>query len=282
MSATLKLQAFLPLITYPEYDTESVVANATSLAAYLGADLHAGVFNVDIPNVSNALSRLLMRLPELIRETETRSRTRGEQLVAMVQTEAAERGVKLTTGTSTASPAFLAEAATADARYFDFAILGCEAGNEASRFAAEAIVFGSGRPTLLLPMVAKTDSFGHVAIAWDGSRVAARAVADAMPFLQRASRTSVLTVVDEKPLRDKDVAQRLASSLGKRGIAADAVSFTTTDRPIGIGLQERAIESGADLLVMGAFGHSVIRDLVLGGATEDVLEDLRLPVLLSH
>ena len=282
MSATLKLQAFLPLITYPEYDTESVVANATSLAAYLGADLHAGVFNVDIPNVSNALSRLLMRLPELIRETETRSRTRGEQLVAMVQTEAAERGVKLTTGTSTASPAFLAEAATADARYFDFAILGCEAGNEASRFAAEAIVFGSGRPTLLLPMVAKTDSFGHVAIAWDGSRVAARAVADAMPFLQRTERTTVFTVVDEKPLEDKSIAERLAASLGRRGIAADAISIRAEDSPIGISLQDHALKHGADLLLMGAYGHSAVRGFILGGATEDVLDNLRMPVLCSH
>jgi nucleotide-binding universal stress UspA family protein len=65
-------------------------------------------------------------------------------------------------------------------------------------------------------------------------------------------------------------------------MAAEAVSIAAADRAIGIGMQEDALERGADLLVMGAFGHSVVRDFVLGGATEDVLEDLRLPILLSH
>jgi nucleotide-binding universal stress UspA family protein len=135
---------------------------------------------------------------------------------------------------------------------------------------------------MLLPPTAEITSVRHVAIAWDGSRGAARAVADAMPFLRRATRASVLTVVDEKPLKDKDVAQRLASSLGKRGVEAEAASINAAESQIGIDLQQRAIERGADLLVMGAFGHSVVRDFVLGGATEDVLDDLRLPVLLSH
>jgi nucleotide-binding universal stress UspA family protein len=100
--------------------------------------------------------------------------------------------------------------------------------------------------------------------------------------LQRASKTSVLTVVDEKPLKERDIAQRLASSLAKRGVAAAAISVDAEDSPIGISLQQHAIEEGADLLVMGGYGHPVIRDFVLGGATEDVLDDLRLPVLLSH
>ena len=119
----MKLQAFLPLITYPDANSDRVAANATALAAFLGADLHAGVFNVDIPNVSNALSRLLMKLPDLIRETEVQSRARGEHLLAMVKAEASERAIHLTTSSSTAGPAFLGEAATSEARYYDLAIL---------------------------------------------------------------------------------------------------------------------------------------------------------------
>jgi nucleotide-binding universal stress UspA family protein len=200
----------------------------------------------------------------------------------MVKAEAAERAIHLTTSCSTAGPAFLGEAATAEARYFDLAILGWEAGNETSRLAAEAVAFGSGRPTVLLPASATVGTMRHVAIAWDGSRVAARAVADAAPFLQRAGRTTVFTVVDEKPLDDKNIAERLAASLGKRGIPAEAISIRAEDSPIGISLQEHALKHGADLLVLGAYGHSAVRDFILGGATEVVLNDLRLPVLCSH
>jgi nucleotide-binding universal stress UspA family protein len=278
----MKLQAFLPLITYPDANSDGIASNATALAAFLGADLHAGVFNVDIPNISNALSKFVLKLPDLIRETEAQSRARGEHLVALVQTEAAERAVHLTTSLSTAAPAFLGEAATMEARYFDLAILGWDAGDEMSRSAAEAVAFGSGRPTVLLPSSATFGPAEHVAIAWDGSRVAARAVADAAPFLQRAGRTTVFTVVDEKPLDDKSIAERLATSLGKRGIAADAISIRAEDSPIGISLQEHALKHGADLLVMGAYGHSAVRDFILGGATEDILDDLRLPILCSH
>jgi nucleotide-binding universal stress UspA family protein len=278
----MKLQAFLPLITYPDANSDRVATNATALAAFLGADLHAAVFNVDIPNVSNALSRLLMKLPDMIRETEAQSRARGEHLLALVQAEATERAVHLTKSSSTAGPAFLGEAATAAARYFDLAVLGWEAGNETSRSTAEAVAFGSGRPTVLLPTSANAGPVVHVAIAWDGSRVAARAVADAAPFLQRAAKTTVFTVVDEKPLEDKNIAERLATGLSKRGIVAEATSIRAEDSPIGISLQEHALKHGADLLVMGAYGHSAVRDFILGGATEDVFDDLRLPLLCSH
>lgn len=277
----MKPQAFLPLIAYPEATLESVAANATSLAAYLGAELHATAFDLDMPPRWDVWLRMLfVELPELIREAENWNRERGKHLLELVRQQAAERDVNLTT--STVEQPLLGETFARYARYFDISLLGWEAGNSISRAIAQEIMFGSGRPVVLLPATAEIELIRHVAVAWDGSRVAARAVADAMPFLQRASRTSVLTVVDEKPLKVEGVAHRLASSLSKRGIAADAVSITVAGRPIGIGLQEQSIEEGADLLVMGAFGHSVIRDFILGGATEDVLDDLRLPVLLSH
>jgi nucleotide-binding universal stress UspA family protein len=147
---------------------------------------------------------------------------------------------------------------------------------------AEAVVFGSGRPTILVPELAQPGPVDHVAIAWDGSRVAARAVADAAPMLQRAAKISVLTVVGEKPLSEKDPGVRLAASLQKRGLSAEAMEIGAEDNPISSTLQQRAIELGAALLVMGGYGHSRVRDFVLGGATEGVLGDLEMPVLLSH
>jgi nucleotide-binding universal stress UspA family protein len=278
----MKLQAILPLVTYLDCNSDAVAANAVGLAKFLGADLHAAAFNADIPDVSNALSRFLLKLPELIKEAEALSRSRGERLLGLVREEAKSRGLDLTSSASTAALALLGDAAAADARYFDVALLGWEAGNPTSRATAEAVVFGSGRPAILLPELSSVGGIDHVAIAWDASRVAARAVADAAPLLERAAKVSVLTVVDEKPLDRADIGERLAGGLSKRGIPAQAFAISCEDCPIGVTLQESAIERGAKMLVMGGHGHSRVRDFVLGGATEDVLDDLRLPVLLSH
>ena len=79
-----------------------------------------------------------------------------------------------------------------------------------------------------------------------------------------------------------DPAERLGSALRDHGLSAETRSITAEDRPIASTLQDAAMECGAGLLVMGAFGHSRVRDFVLGGATEGILSDLRLPVLLSH
>jgi nucleotide-binding universal stress UspA family protein len=278
----MKLQAILPLVTYLDCNSDAVAANAVGMAQYLGADLHAAAFNADIPDVSNALSTFLLKLPELIKEAEALSRGRGERLLALVTEQAANRKLNLTTSVSTAALALLGDAAAAEARYFDLALLGWEAGNPTSRATAEAVVFGSGRPAILLPELTTAGEIDHVAIAWDGSRVAARAAADAAPLLERAAKVSVLTVIDEKPLKRGDIAERLAAGLRKRNIPAEAFSIRCEDCPIGITLQESAIERGAKMLVMGGHGHSRVRDFVLGGATEDVLDDLRLPVLFSH
>jgi nucleotide-binding universal stress UspA family protein len=93
---------------------------------------------------------------------------------------------------------------------------------------------------------------------------------------------TVVSVTDEKPLPGKDISDRLAESLRMRGLTVEAASIQAGDRSIGLSLQQHALKIGGKLLVMGGYGHSRVRDFVLGGATEGVLADLRLPVLLSH
>ncbi|TIS31520.1 MAG: universal stress protein, partial [Mesorhizobium sp.] len=93
----------------------------------------------------------------------------------------------------TAPPALMGDVAAKESRYFDVCLVGWVSDNQATRMAAEAILFGSGRPTIILPDAADVGVLGHVVIAWDGSRVAARAVADAQPFLERASTITVVT-----------------------------------------------------------------------------------------
>jgi nucleotide-binding universal stress UspA family protein len=283
----VKTQAILPIVTYPDANSDAVAANAVAVAAHLGADLHAVALHADIPEVSNPFSGLPLRLPELrlpelIREADALSRSRGDALLAKVGKEAAERSVNLTTDVLSSAFALLGEAAAAEVRYFDVALLGWEAGNPTSKAIAEAVLFGSGRPAMLLPELSTVRQIDHIAVAWDGSRVAARAVADAAVLLERSSRVSVITVADEKPLKEEDNAERLAAGLRKRGLVAEGYSIDAEDCPIGVSIQEHAIERGAQLVVMGGYGHSRVRDFVLGGATKDVLNDLRIPILLSH
>ena len=92
----------------------------------------------------------------------------------------------------------------------------------------------------------------------------------------------MITVVDEKPIQEMNAGERLAGGLKNRGLKAEAVAIHAGDRAIGPALQEEALQRGAGLLVMGGYGHSRVRDFVLGGATQGILCDLRLPVLLSH
>lgn len=278
----MKLMATLCLATYPDANSPAIAANSVAVVKQLDATLHAIAVNVDIPDVSNALSRYLLDLPSKIREVEATSRNNGKTLLEAVAKEASQGAVALTTQEIAAAPALMGDVAANQCRYFDLCLVGLSPDNPAARMTAEAILFGAGRPTLLLPDATDAGVLEHVVIAWDGSRVAARAVADARPFLERASRVTIVSATDEKPLPGKDIGERLAEGLRMRGLTVDAASIQAGDRSIGVALQEHALEVGGKLLVMGGYGHSRVRDFVLGGATEGVLADLRLPVLLSH
>lgn len=174
------------------------------------------------------------------------------------------------------------DAAAAEARYFDLAVLPWSGETFEAHDMTQAVVFGSGRPTVLVPPSARPASLDHIAMAWDASRVAARALGDVLPLLAEGGRVSVLTVQDEKPLSGTNLAGALASSLEERGFSATPLEITLGERTIAEALQDTALSEGAQVLAMGGFGYSRIRDFILGGATKGVLTQLRLPILLSH
>ncbi len=277
----MKLKSFLALVTYPDPASDASAANAIAVAKLLGAEVEAFAIEVDIPPVSNALSLSLLDLPEMIREAESASAKRGAALLAAAKAVAETARVPLRTAVLKGEPALLGEIAAERARYLDLALVSLEPENAATRMVAEAVIFGSGKPPILLP-AAPVSRLDRIVVAWDGSRVAARAVADARIVLERAASVSVVTVTDEKPLKDQDAGERLAAALRESGLKAAFTAIRAEDGPIADTLQRWAVADGADLLVMGGYGHSRLRDFVLGGATEGVLTDLRLPVLLSH
>lgn len=149
----------------------------------------------------------------------------------------------------------------------------------------EEVAMAAGRPVLTVPYAGQWDQIGsRVLIGWDGSREATRAVNDAMPLLAAATAVTVLAVDPAStPAGHGDMpGADIGLHLARHGVTATVE--TTVSSGIGVGnvLLSRASDLGADLLVMGAYGHSRARELLLGGATHTVVESMTLPVLMSH
>lgn len=148
----------------------------------------------------------------------------------------------------------------------------------------EAVLFGSGRGCLFLPPGGTPKrAFETVMVAWDGSREATRAIAEAAPFLQRASRIVLGQVVDAgeaASVTDLRAAPMLRH-LERHGLSPHHAHLEFRDHT-GEQLEELAHQQGADLIVMGAYGHSKLIEWSLGGATRYVLRHSTLPVLMAH
>jgi len=178
---------------------------------------------------------------------------------------------------------------TQHARYADLSILDVDMpadGAAAAYGFSEQMLFTSGRPTLLIPAAGSLERLGaHVAVAWNSSRAAARALNDALPLLERSDRATVIAL-DPDALVTRHGAlpvSQLLEHLRRHGITAQLIELA--DLPgdaIADALQSQAAAAGADMLVAGAHGHTWLHDVVLGSVTRDLLSRLRLPVLMSH
>ncbi len=277
----MKKTALVPLVTYPEPLPGDCLKAIVEFAGKAGCDLHALVLHADFPSVANALSSLLLDVPKMIRDAEALSRTNGDVLLSAITKLATEAGVGIEAAARNSLPELAGDAAAEEARYIDLTLVPMPKNGEQGRAIAEGLVFGSGRPAILVPET-RERGLRRAVVAWDGSRVAARAVNDALSLLGEMEQVTILSVLNEKPLPADDLGDKLAARLVKRGVPARAVAIELEDQPIGLTLQDFAVQDGAGLLVMGAYGHSRLRDFVLGGATKAILEDLRLPVLMSH
>lgn len=150
----------------------------------------------------------------------------------------------------------------------------------------ETLLMECGRPVLVVPSVGKYDSIGNnILVAWNGSREGARAVFDALPLLQRAKGVRLIWVNpgEEQGGGIKGVAgSELAATLARHKVNVEASRSVNTSISVADELLARASDESADLLVMGGYGHSRVREYVFGGATRGILQHMTLPVLLSH
>ena len=149
----------------------------------------------------------------------------------------------------------------------------------------EGVVLECGRPVLIVPYAGSFAALGQrVLVAWNGSREAARALHDAMFVMQDAAAVTVLAVGPGAPEAGAASvsAGDVADALVRRGITATAETETAGDIGIEDLVLSRAADLGADLLVMGAYGHSRLREYVLGGVSRGIFQHMTLPVLMTH
>ena len=273
--------AYLPLNTYPEAAPDPAILAAVSFAASLGCGLHVSTFAVDVPQTASPIGGFFINVEGMARAAEERSTAECERLQALIKATALpELNLSIVKHLAVLGAAL--DAATAEARTFDLALLPWSAETLSAQDMAQSLVFGAGVPVILVPPSFSAGPVDHIAVAWDGSRVAARALCDALPLLAAGGRISVVTVQGEKALSGPGIAQTLTASLERRGYTANAVNIMLDGKTIAKALQDTALSEGAQVLAMGGFGHSRLRDFILGGATKGVLSDLRLAVLLSH
>ncbi len=164
----------------------------------------------------------------------------------------------------------------------DLILIGRPKSNDAplDEVALESALFGTGRPVLLCPLAEKTIRSRIALVAWNGSLEATRAAAAALPLLARLERVEVVTIGQDGP--GAASADDLVGYLGAHGIKASASNIHELSGPAGKMILNHGQKIGAELIVMGAYTHSRVRELFLGGATREALRAANVPVLLTH
>jgi nucleotide-binding universal stress UspA family protein len=171
------------------------------------------------------------------------------------------------------------------ARRFDLAVVGQARPKEGAseELLIEGALFESGRPVVVVPYVQTQGvTLERVLVLWDGSRPATRAIADALPFLRRAKAIDIVAVSGERDRGSELVGTNMARHLARHGLAVELkrVSAGSVDVPSAI--RSQIAETGADFIVMGGYGHSRLREFILGGVTRTILTSSTIPALMSH
>jgi len=173
------------------------------------------------------------------------------------------------------------------ARYADLVVAGQPEDEEEGelRGLADELAFSAGRPVLFVPYAGRFAALGkRVLVAWDAGREAARAVTDALPLLKRAEAVEVCAFDPERGRRGHGElpGADVGLFLARHGVKVTVARQSGARYDVGSQVLSRAADIGADLIVMGAYGHTRVREMVLGGVTRTMLEAMTVPVLMSH
>jgi nucleotide-binding universal stress UspA family protein len=273
----------LTLANYPDDTPQAAVDLAVDFAAGIGARLSAIACEIKIAVPGSLIKPAFLNVPALADAEAKKGREQAETALAAFQKAADNKGVFEERILERCQAPEYWGLMVEYARMRDLAIVAAEANELVDQPTAEALIFQSGRPVLVLPRAPKKPfALNTATVAWDFSRPATRAIGDALPLLTRAKRVRVVTVTNEKRIDTRRSGPELAKHLARHGVDVILETVDARGRSIGEALEAAARTHDSDLLVMGAYGHSRWREFVLGGATRSMIASPPLPVLLSH
>ena len=279
-------EILLPLVSYPVAIEDAAIRKSVSVAAHLNARILAVSFEVDVHPLVSTYTRPFSAGGSTTEAHEHKASAKNaEQMMAVLDAAAREAGVEYRkTVTRCTSEDFSSNLAYR-ARTTDLSLVPIRPYDEMHEKVVEGLIFESGRPLLIFSGAGAdrlSSSFEHAAVAWDHSQQATRAVADAMPFLQSAKTVRVFTVTDKETPTEREAGEALVKHLVAHGIKAGFEAIPKGGSSIGKVFEAYVQKSAIDLLVMGAYRHSRLREFFMPGATYTVVGSPPCWVLMSH
>lgn len=278
-------QILLALPSFPDAAPAQVLEGACALTRALGGRLTA-----QIPQLSRdqatwpaVMGTFPLDFPQLMNEAVVQSEANAAAMSEAVTKLCSELGLNLDLRRCLTTLHAGNENMVDLARLHDLVVLPAPESPGFEHSGIQAALFDTGRPVVLLPSQRKKLQWlDRLVVAWDYSREAARALSDAMPLLALAKQVHVISVFGEKGIHTTSTASDLDKFLSAHNIKYVRHQETLKSTSIGEFLMQYAMDLNADMLVMGAYGHSRLREFVLGGATRGALSDPLLPLFLSH
>ena len=255
---------------------------AVSLANIFEAHL-VGVAFVYDPQVS---ANLIVGIPaELIDAQRAAIKHQANEAVARFEALAKQAGVMNESQMIDVASDHVGNTFGRLARSFDLSVIRQAEPNKAEQEVPiiEGALFESGRPVIVVPYIQTQGAkFNCVMVGWDGSRTAARAIGDAMPVLERAKMIEVFTVVAGPTKNTELPGIDIGRHLSRHGLNVEVKRVRADDIKVSDAILSHAADIDADFMVMGGYGHSRLREYVLGGATRGILASMTLPTLMSN
>ena len=223
--------------------------------------------------------------PEFIEAQRAEAHGKAKAAVARFEERARRAGISYEHRILSASLSAAADQLGRLSRRFELVVVGQPEREETvpEEIVDEGALFESGRPVIFVPFIHRAGvKLDRVMVCWDGGRAATRAVADSLPLLKKAKQVEVVIVANGRGKSDEVPGADLGQHLARHGLKVDVKRITSPDIDIASTILSYAADSSADMIVMGGYGHSRLREFVLGGATRGILESMTVPVLMSH
>jgi nucleotide-binding universal stress UspA family protein len=273
------------LVNIPtERSPRPVIDGAISLASQCQAHLDAvsvGYESASMPLVAEGGAAVA----SIFEAERALALERAQAALAVFEAEARNAGLACNCRAIGALPGEAAAIVGATARLYDLAVV-AQPEFERDTFdntLTQEILFQSGGPVLFMPYTFHgAFQAKRIGICWDGSRLAARAMRDAMPFLERAEAITILTINEASAVPDEASAAHLVQSLSRLGVPTQIAGLKTEKANIQSSILSLAADESLNLLVMGGYGHSRLKETVFGGVTRDMLHSMTVPTLMSH